>query len=151
MVCCLYVGICFGVAPHHMPVRVVTLAWHTRPQKVRSQIRELTCEAWHVYIRHVYIQCLFALPPCLISLTWTWSVFFVEDLAWIPGMTRISPLSSNTAHRKSAFAGSPYSSLARLLASSESYSCSTKRANVLGVGLGSNGVQTPFKLFKFDV
>ena len=42
MVCCLYVGICFGVAPHHMLDQVVTLAWHTRPH---------TCEAWHVYIR----------------------------------------------------------------------------------------------------
>ena len=26
MVCCLYVAICFGVAPHHMPDHVVTLA-----------------------------------------------------------------------------------------------------------------------------
>ena len=50
MVCCLYVGICLGVVPHHMPDQVVTLAWHTRPDKIRSQIRELTCEAWHVYI-----------------------------------------------------------------------------------------------------
>ena len=51
MVCCSYVGICFRVVPHHMPDHVVTLAWHTRPHKIRSQIRELTCEAWHVYIR----------------------------------------------------------------------------------------------------
>ena len=51
MVCCLYVGKCFRVAPHHMPDQVVTLAWHTRPHKIRSQIHELTCEAWHVYIR----------------------------------------------------------------------------------------------------
>ena len=51
MVCCLYVGICLGVAPHHMPDPVVTLAWHTRPHGIRSQIRELTCEAWHVFIR----------------------------------------------------------------------------------------------------
>ena len=50
MVCCLYVGICSGVAPDHMPDHVVTLAWHTRPHQIRSQIRELTCEAWHVYI-----------------------------------------------------------------------------------------------------
>ena len=50
MVCCLHVGICFGVAPHHMPDHVFTLAWHTGPQKIRSQIRESTCEAWHVYI-----------------------------------------------------------------------------------------------------
>ena len=51
MVCRLYVGICIGVAPHHLPDHVVTLAWHTRPHKIKAQIRELTCEAWHVYIR----------------------------------------------------------------------------------------------------
>ena len=51
MVCCIYVGICFGVAPHHMPDHVVTLAWQARPHKIGSQIRELTCDAWHVYIR----------------------------------------------------------------------------------------------------
>ena len=50
MVCCLDVGRCFGVAPHHVPDHVVTLAWHTRHHKIRSQIHELTCEAWHVYI-----------------------------------------------------------------------------------------------------
>ena len=33
------------------PYAVVTLAWHTGPHKIRSQICELTCEAWHVYIR----------------------------------------------------------------------------------------------------
>ena len=51
MVCCLYVGICFGVALHHMLDLVVTLAWHTRPHKIRSQIHELTCEACHVHNR----------------------------------------------------------------------------------------------------
>ena len=51
MVCCLYVGICFGVAPHHMPDHVVTLAWHTRPHKMSTQIQEWTREAWHVSIR----------------------------------------------------------------------------------------------------
>ena len=51
MVGCLHVGICFSVAPHHMPDHVVTLAWHTSPHKIRAQIRELTCEAWDVYIR----------------------------------------------------------------------------------------------------
>ena len=51
MVCCLYVGICFGVAPHHMPDHMVTLAWHTGPHGIRSQIHELTCEAWYVYFR----------------------------------------------------------------------------------------------------
>ena len=50
MVCCLLVGICFGVAPHHMPDHVFTLAWHTRPHNIRSQMCEVTCEAWHVYI-----------------------------------------------------------------------------------------------------
>ena len=50
MVCCLYVGICFGVAPHHMPDHVVTLAWHKRLHKIRAQIRDLTCETWHVYL-----------------------------------------------------------------------------------------------------
>ena len=51
MVCCLNFGICFGVAPHHMPDHVVRLVWQTRPDKIRSQIPELICEAWHVYIR----------------------------------------------------------------------------------------------------
>ena len=51
MECCLEFRICFGVAPHHMPDQVVTLACHTRPHKIRSQIRELHCEAWNVYIR----------------------------------------------------------------------------------------------------
>ena len=41
MVCCLYVGKCFSVLPHHMPHHMVTLAWHTRPHKIRSQIHEL--------------------------------------------------------------------------------------------------------------
>ena len=51
MVCCLYVGIGFGVAPHHMRDHVVTLVWHTRPQDIRSQNHELTCEACHVHNR----------------------------------------------------------------------------------------------------
>ena len=51
MVCCLYVGICFGVVPHHMPDHVITLAWHTRSDKIKSQIHELTCEACHVHNR----------------------------------------------------------------------------------------------------
>ena len=49
MVFCLYVGICFGVVPHHMPDPMVTLAWHTRPHKIRSQTHELTCEACQVH------------------------------------------------------------------------------------------------------
>ena len=54
MVCCLYVGICFGVAPHHMLDHVVTLAWHTWPHKIRSQTHERTCEACHVHNRKVF-------------------------------------------------------------------------------------------------
>ena len=49
MVCCLYVGICFGVVPQHMPDHMVTLAWHTRPHKIRCQIHEMTCEACPVH------------------------------------------------------------------------------------------------------
>ena len=51
MVCCSYVGICFGAVPHHMADQMVTLAWHTWPHKIRSQIHELTCEACHVHNR----------------------------------------------------------------------------------------------------
>ena len=54
MVCCLDVGKCFGVVPHHMPDHVVTLAWHTRPHKIRSQTHERTCEACHVYNRRSF-------------------------------------------------------------------------------------------------
>ena len=36
---------------HHMPDHMVTLAWHTRPHKIRSQTHELTCEACHVHNR----------------------------------------------------------------------------------------------------
>ena len=50
MVCCLYVGKCFSVVPHHMRDHMVTLAWQTRPHKIRSQIYKFTCEAFHVYI-----------------------------------------------------------------------------------------------------
>ena len=49
MVCCSYVGICFCVILHHMPDHMVTLAWHTRPHKIRSQTHELTCEACNVH------------------------------------------------------------------------------------------------------
>ena len=51
MVCGLYVGICFGVVPHHMPDHTVALAWHKRPHEIRSQTHDLTCEAWYVYIQ----------------------------------------------------------------------------------------------------
>ena len=50
MVCCLYVGGCFCIVPHHMPDHAIALAWQTRPHKIGSQTHELTCEAWHVYI-----------------------------------------------------------------------------------------------------
>ena len=49
MVCCLSVGRCFGVVPHHTPDHMVTLAWRTRPHNIRTQIHELTCEACHVH------------------------------------------------------------------------------------------------------
>ena len=49
MVCCSYVGICFGVEHHHMPDRVLHLAWRPKDYKIRSQIHELTCEACHVH------------------------------------------------------------------------------------------------------
>ena len=42
MVCCSYVGICFGVEHHHMPDRVLHLAWRTKDHKIRSQDHGLT-------------------------------------------------------------------------------------------------------------
>ena len=68
--CCLYVGICFDVAPHHMPDHVVTLAWHMRPHKMRSHIRELTCEACNAYILRglgANVWIFLGMDLCLIS------------------------------------------------------------------------------------
>ena len=42
MVCCSYVGICFGVEYHHMPNRVLILAWRTTDYKNWSQDHGLT-------------------------------------------------------------------------------------------------------------
>ena len=49
LVCCLKLGICFGVVPHHMLDHMVTLGWHTGPHRIRSQTHELTFEACHVH------------------------------------------------------------------------------------------------------
>ena len=37
MVCCSYVRVCFGVEHHHMPDRVLHLAWCTKDYKNWSQ------------------------------------------------------------------------------------------------------------------
>ena len=42
MVCYSYVGICFGVEHHHMPDRVLHLAWRTRDYKNWSENHGLT-------------------------------------------------------------------------------------------------------------
>ena len=42
MVCCSYVGICFGIEHHHMPDCVLHLAWRTRDYKNWSQNHGLT-------------------------------------------------------------------------------------------------------------
>ena len=50
MVCCSYVGICFGVEQHHMPDRVLHLAWRTKDCKIWSQDHGLT---WAVRGAHI--------------------------------------------------------------------------------------------------
>ena len=50
MVCCSYVGICFGVEHHHMPDRVLHLAWRTKDYKNWSQDHGLT---WAVRGAHI--------------------------------------------------------------------------------------------------
>ena len=50
MVCCSYVGICFGVEHHHMPDRVLHLAWRTKDHKNWSQDHGLT---WAVRGAHI--------------------------------------------------------------------------------------------------
>ena len=50
MVCCSYVGICFGVEHHHMPDRVLHLAWRTKDFKNWSQDHGLT---WAVRGAHI--------------------------------------------------------------------------------------------------
>ena len=50
MVCCSYVGICFGVEHHYMPDRVLHLAWHRKDFKNWSQDHGLT---WAVRGAHI--------------------------------------------------------------------------------------------------
>ena len=50
MVCCPDVGISFGVEHHHMPDRVLHLAWRTKDHKNRSQDHGLT---WAVRGAHI--------------------------------------------------------------------------------------------------
>ena len=50
MVCCSYVGICFGVEHHHMPDRVLHLAWRMKDYKNWSQDHGLT---WAVRSAHI--------------------------------------------------------------------------------------------------
>ena len=50
MVCCSYVGICFGVEHHHMPDCVLHLAWRTEDYKSWSQDHGLT---WAVRGAHI--------------------------------------------------------------------------------------------------
>ena len=50
MVCCSYVGMCFGVEHHHMPDRVLHLAWCTKDYKNWSQDHGLT---WAVRGAHI--------------------------------------------------------------------------------------------------
>ena len=47
MVCCLYVGICFGVEEHIMPDLMLALAWRMGLYKMRTQNRDFTCEVCH--------------------------------------------------------------------------------------------------------
>ena len=50
MVCCSYVGICFGVEHHHMPDRVLHLAWREKDYKNWSQDHRLI---WAVRGAHI--------------------------------------------------------------------------------------------------
>ena len=50
MVCCSYVDKCFGVVHHHMPDRVLHLAWRTKVSKNLSQDHGLT---WAVRGTHI--------------------------------------------------------------------------------------------------
>ena len=50
MVCCSYVGICFGVEHHHMPDHELHLAWRTKDFKNWSQDHGRT---WAVRGAHI--------------------------------------------------------------------------------------------------
>ena len=54
MVCCSYVGICFGVEHHHMPYRVLHLAWRREDYKNWSQDHGLTWAVRGARIRRVF-------------------------------------------------------------------------------------------------
>ena len=51
MVCCSYVGICFGIEHHHMPDRILYLAWRTKDFKNWSQDQGLTWAVCGAHIR----------------------------------------------------------------------------------------------------
>ena len=51
MVCSSFVGICFGVEYHHMPNRVLHLAWRTKDFKNWSQDHGLTWAMRGAHIR----------------------------------------------------------------------------------------------------
>ena len=51
MVCCSNVGICFGVEYHHMPDRVLHLAWRTKDYNNLSQDHGLTWAMRGAHIR----------------------------------------------------------------------------------------------------
>ena len=50
MVCCSYIGICFGAEYHHMPDHVLHLAWRTKDHKNCSQDDGVT---WVVRGAHI--------------------------------------------------------------------------------------------------
>ena len=54
MVSCSSVGICFGVGHHHMPDRVLHLAWRTKDYKNWSQDHGLTWVVRGPHIRRVF-------------------------------------------------------------------------------------------------
>ena len=66
MVCCSYVGICFGVEHHHMPDRVLSLAWRTKDHKNWSQDHGLI---W---------QCVAPISERVLRVKWgcTWALAF---------------------------------------------------------------------------
>ena len=57
MVCCSYVGICFGVEHHHISDRVLHLAWRTKDHKIWSQDHGLTWAVRGAHIRRGF-ECI---------------------------------------------------------------------------------------------
>ena len=79
MVCCFNVSVCFGIAPHHMPDHVVTLAWHSRPHKIRSRIRELI-------VKHgMYISG--GVWEAILEYSWAWKLGLYHPCILLPGLT----------------------------------------------------------------